>query len=145
MRLRNLLEGFSPFTQTTTHMSDYDDMLHDPEYFKEKKNKVFTIVHMSPREYIQQAYDSFKEHGHLQPHDDLQTLVQSRSDTLITKYQEKMKKGEKFPMLVLDFCSRPSFSGGREKSFSQDGIHRAIAAHRAGVTEVPVMVVDDAK
>lgn len=145
MKLKTLFESVIPFTTTTTHMPSYDDMMKDPEYFKTKKHKVFSIVHMSPDEYINQAFDAFKQFGELKPWHDKRDLERSRSATLINKYAEKMSQGEKFPMLVLDFTSQyRGFSGGKEKSFSQEGLHRAYAARSLGIKSIPVMVVDDA-
>lgn len=146
MKLQELLETTNtvPFTTSTTHMATYDDMMKDPQYFKEKKGKVFTITHMSPNEYIDQAYRAFKQQGALEPWQDMSDLHKSRSSKLVDKYAEKMKSGEKFPMVVLDFSSQYGFRGGKQKSFSQEGLHRAMAAKKLGVQKVPVMIVDDA-
>ncbi len=126
-------------------MPTYDEMLSNPEYFRDKKNAAFTIMHMSPDEYIEQAYQSFKEHGALAIWQDRSDLRKSRTDSLITKYAERMGKGDKFPLPVLDFRGKAGFSGAKEKSFTQEGLHRAYAAKEAGVAQMPVMVVDDAK
>ncbi len=143
MKLSDICENVS-FDTSTTQMATYDDMMKDPEYFKDKKHRVFTIMNMSPDEYIQQSYQAFKEHGALKAWQDITDLYKSRSQKLVDKYADKMKRGEKFPLVVLDFTSRRSWEGGKEKSFSQEGLHRAMAAKKAGATQMPVMVVDDA-
>jgi hypothetical protein len=99
---------------------------------------------MSPDQYIQQAYEGFREHGGLESWQTKDDLLRSRSNLLVNKYADRMKRGEKFPMVVLDHSSVPVFRGGKEKSFSQEGLHRAMAAKKLGVNRIPVMIVDDA-
>lgn len=133
-----------PFTTSTTHMPTYDDMIKDPKYFREKKHKIFKIVHMSPNEYIERAAKGFGTHTkHVKKIIDNYYLEKSQSRRLIDEYSKKMQHGEKFPMPVLDHSSRYGFSGEKEKRFSQDGLHRAIAAKNIGTKKIPVMVVDD--
>jgi hypothetical protein len=119
-------------------MPDYNDMLKDPEYFKKNKGKQFEIVMMSPDEYIKRAIKGFKDHGEA-----ADPMSHVRGSDKVSKYAEKMKNGEKFPMLTLDYSSRRSFSGQKRKNFSQEGRHRAEAAKTIGVSSVPVMVVKD--
>ena len=146
MKIRQLLENTMPFTTSTTNMPTYDDMMKMPEYHRDKKGWVFTIMHMSPDEYINEVYRYWKHFGALQPHDDMQTLDRRQSPKLVDRYAAKMKQGEKFPMPVLDHRSHMGWgSDKKEKSFSQEGLHRAYAAKKLGVTQMPVMVVDDAE
>ncbi len=130
-----------PFNQETTHMATYDDMMKDPEYFRNEKGRQFRILHMSPDEYIDRAAEGFSlHHGFSRK----EALRGREGSSLVDQYAEKMQHGEKFPMVVLDHSSRRTFSGEREKSFSQEGLHRALAAKKIGVDKIPVMVVDDA-
>lgn len=146
MKIQHIFESFVPFTTSTTGMATYDDMMKNPDYHRDYKKWAFTIDHMSPDEYIRRAFEAFREHGHMQPHQDLSDLRRSRSGKLIAKYAEKMKQGEKFPMPTLDYRGQVPFGGGaKEKAFSQEGLHRAYAAKEAGVTEMPVMIIDDAE
>lgn len=115
-----------------TNMATYDDMVKDPEYFQRRKKKKFDIVEMSPDEYIERAVRGFSRFGNYTRSEVLAT----RSPELIDKYANLMLAGEEFPTLVLDFA---------DEWFSQEGLHRAMAAKKIGLEKVPVMVVQSIK
>lgn len=112
------------FDDKKTGMPNYDDMLGNPSYFEREKGKTFEIVQMSPKEYVRKVAHEFGRTA--------QQILKSRDMDLAKEYTEKMKKGELFPMLTIDTST---------DSFNQEGIHRAMAAHMAGLPKVPVMVV----
>lgn len=129
-----------PFTTSTTHMPSYDDMMKKPDYFREAKKKKFKIVQMSPEEYLDKVADGFSVYGGYD-----RAAALNVTQKLVDEYAEKMEKGEKFPMVVLDHTSARGFDGKKEKAFTQEGRHRAFAAKKIGVKKIPVMVVDDAE
>jgi hypothetical protein len=113
------------FTDTKTGMPTYDDMLTDPGYFKSEKGLVASInKNTSPDDYLNEAAKGFDS--------TVGKLVGTRDDDLINEYADKMLRGEEFPMGVVDYS----------KGFSQEGIHRALAAKKAGINKMPYMVVN---
>jgi GNAT superfamily N-acetyltransferase len=125
MRLFEVAE-LIPFT-TDPVTPNQIDMLKDPEYMAKKKGMVGEIVWMSPQEYIERCERGFKSTGS-------KGLVrQGRDPKLIKQYAQEMQKGDKFPMLELDY------RGG----FAQEGLHRAMAAELLGVRKVPVFVTKE--
>ena len=129
-----------PFDPNHTDLPSYDDMLKDPNYFRKRKNKEFKVVYMTPDEYVDHAADGFKRDGFSR-----EQLVSSRDTDVIDRYAQKMKNGEKFPMLMIDHSSRMGFDGKKQENFGQEGLHRALAAKKAGVKRIPVMIVRDAE
>lgn len=129
MRLDEI-KGF--VSNPKTNMATYDDMVKDPEYFQRRKKRKFDVVEMSPDEYIEKAVRGFSRFGNYTRSEVLAT----RSPELIDKYAEKMLAGEEFPTLVLDYT---------DEWFSQEGLHRAMAAKKIGLEKVPVMVVNSLK
>ena len=117
------LQPFSTEPNTPNQM----DMMKDPEYMSKKKGMVGEIVWMSPEDYIERCVRGFKSIG--EPGE----VERGRSPELIQAYAHDMKKGDKFPMLELDY------RGG----FGQEGLHRAMAAQAAGVDKVPVFVTTE--
>jgi len=113
------------FDMTTTGMPMYDNMMQNRTYFRQEKGKRFTLYKdsWSPEKYLQRAAQGFES--------TVQRLQDTRDQRLIDKYAKQMQSGEKFPILVLDYSHR----------FTQEGIHRAFAAIKAGVDIVPVLTV----
>ena len=125
MKVFEILNESAAFHNDTTGMPTFDDMMKDPEYFERAKNSVFKIVNMSPNEYI--------DHVIKGQNSSRQRLLDTRDGTLINQYAEQMQNnGKPFPMLVLDY---------RGNHFEQEGLHRSFAAEKAGIKEVPVMIV----
>ena len=133
-----LLEDFHSnqeyFDKSYTDMPTYDDMMKDPEYFQRAKKKVWDIVYMSPDDYINNAIEGFSKIGYGRD------AVMSRDADLIDKYAGLMRDGTKFPMVVLDYSGYM----GAEDEFSQEGMHRALAAKKLGLKRMPVLVVKNA-
>jgi len=125
MKIYEILNENGSFHADTTEMPFYDDMMKNPDYFAQQKGLQSKLVNMPPAEYISavmKAKNVTRE-----------DILSHRDPVTISKYAELMKGGTKFPILTLDY------SKGR---LSQEGLHRALAAEEAGITEVPVLVVD---
>lgn len=124
MRLSELLEsGLQPFTDTTTEMPEYDNYMNNPEYAEYEGFDVYKKW-ISPDEYIAACAQGFKS--------TVDSLINSRNTTKVSDYAAKMKAGETFPMLMIRY--------GYKGSFTQEGLHRAIAAKSIGVETLPVLV-----
>lgn len=117
------LQPFSTDPVTPNQM----DMMKDPEYMAKKKGMVGKIEWMSPKEYIDKCVAGFRSIG--EPGE----VQRGRDPKLIKKYAQEMQRGDKFPMLELDY------RGG----FGQEGLHRAMAAQAIRVEEVPVFVTTE--
>ena len=119
-------DGDKYFDNTTTGMPTPDDMMKSPEYFAQKKGKVFDLVYMSPDEYMQVVADNFGG---------MRQAMSGVQDDLVDKYAQMMKDGSRAPMPTLDY---------RDGYFGQEGRNRAMAAKKIGVTSMPVMIMKDA-
>lgn len=109
----------SPFRTDTTDLPFYDDMMKNPEYFARKKGLEYEIVWMSPAKYIKLAAAGFE------------TTIEQLYKTRDTRHVEKMQNGVKFPMPILSY----------RDVFGQEGLHRAMAAEKIGISKIPVMIV----
>ncbi len=121
-----------------TTIPNIDDIFDDPEYFRTAKRKEARVEHMSPDEYIKRALAGFNMIHKKQelPPISLKDLVSSRTPDLVDEYARAMQRGDKFPRLTLDY------TGGY---FSQEGLHRALAAKKAGIDQVPVVIATSVK
>lgn len=114
-------------------MPIYDNMMDNPDYFREKKGRIFRIAYMTPEEYLHKCYDmhstlSQRAGRKMYSYEDyIASMVIPR---LADEYAEKMKKGEKFPMPVIDYARN-----------EQEGRHRAVAAQKINCGKIPVMEV----
>lgn len=116
------------FNSKSTDMPLYDDFFRSDwhtDYFRTEKGFDVAVENMSPDEYIRRAARGFKQ--------DPDKLIGQRSPDVVSRYAEEMKRGDKFPSLMLDY-----FDG-----FSQEGLHRAMAAKEAGIDSVPVYIRRD--
>jgi hypothetical protein len=133
-----LLEDFNnlqPFKTNTTNMPTPDDILfNDPEYYRERKKVEGFIVWMSPDEYIEYCKSGF---GKINP-EYVNNVESSRDQNLVNKYAEMMKAGDKFPLVTLDY-RRTGYD--KNPDFTQEGLHRAMAARKIGVKTMPVGVL----
>jgi len=114
-----------PFDPTTTDMPFIDNMLKDPgrrDYFRREKGYEYHQRTMTPQEYLDISASGGKGTG----------PDAGVHGAKVADYAARMRQGESFPTLVLDWSS------GR---LSQEGRHRALAAIEAGVDEVPVVEV----
>ena len=121
-------------------MPFYDNMMDMPEYFAEKKGYTFEIVEMSPDDYLYEVAWGFSKDKEekASPKELRRRFEHERiSKELIEKYTDRWKKGEKPPMLTIEY--RKTKYG--DIFFAQEGIHRAVMAKRLGVKKVPVMRV----
>ena len=115
------------FDKKTTDMPFYDDLIESFEdsykrdYFREQKGIESAMVEMSPDEYISLVDRGFSG-----------DVMSGVDPERVSSYAEKMRGGEKFPTLTLDYT--------RGKRLSQEGRHRALAAKEAGGNSVPVLV-----
>lgn len=115
------------FNRTTTEMPDYDKLIQSidseylRDYFRDQKGKEAKMVDISPDEYLQ-AVDRGFDHG----------VMNGIEDEKVQRYAAKMKAGETFPALTLDYSIG---------YLSQEGRHRALAAKAVGIDSVPVLVV----
>lgn len=118
--------GLTPFDDTTTDMPMYDNWFENPEYALEQKGYEVYRVYISPDQYIEACVDGFKS--------TYDSIVSTRKEKS-AEYAELMKAGETFPMLTLVYSL-----GGH---FTQEGLHRALAAKMIGIEKVPVLVVKE--
>jgi hypothetical protein len=128
MRLFELNE-LQPFKTDEYNTPNQMEIMANPDYWREKKRVVGGVQWMSPTEYIRACEVGFRRNG-------TEGLVRGgRNPELIKKYAFDMKRGDKFPMLELDY---------RQDYFGQEGLHRAMAAEEIGVKKVPVFIMKDA-
>ena len=128
MKLRALFENFtsaaSAFSLSTTEMPYYDNMLRNPEYFRDEKGVSFRISkNQSPAKYIEQCANARNTTR--------EQLLANREQALIDKYAAAMQAGEKFPLPVIDYT----------RGFTQEGLHRAFAAEQINLSTMPYMSV----
>lgn len=127
MILHEIQQKLNPFTENNTGVSRYNSWLRDPKIAENEGFNV-EIRQLSPQQYLDSCCYGFKC--------SMQQLLSTRQDSdKISKYQQDMEKGDKFPMLVLQFT--------RGGGFTQEGIHRAVAALNINITSVPVMLITE--
>jgi len=118
----------NPFDTKSTGMPMYDDWLKDTDYAREQKGFDVYVVNISPDEYISACVKGFKS--------TYESIIRSRTDSgKVEEYAELMKSGETFPMLMVQY----SLDG----YFTQEGLHRALAAKSLGIDKVPVLVAKE--
>jgi len=118
------------FKTDTTGLPTPDDIIwKDPDYFKRRKGVEGEVVYMSPEQYIQKCKEGFASIG------EIGNIRAGRYDEKIDKYAEMMKQGVEFDMPMLDY----------RDEFSQEGLHRAFAAQKLGINEMPVAVLRKTK
>ena len=121
------------FTEKTTDMPFYDDILNDPDYFKRTKGITAKVDYISPREYLSKLNLDVKDAS------DIKKFENAILDPgNIDVYANKMLSGDTFPMLTIDM-------NDAGKVISQEGRTRAMAAIKAGIEEVPVLTVNRIK
>lgn len=114
------------FTDKTT-IPNIDDVIANPGYFRKQKNIAVRDEQMSPDEYLDLISKGFNS---------TRDSIESGADQkTVDEYAEAMRRGDKFPMLSIDRA------GGE---FKQEGRHRALAAKKAGIKQVPVRFREDA-
>ena len=107
------------------------------------------VVWMTPDEYIKKAAKGFNtldraaykenlkyvDNPYIPPEMTAKDLEISRKGNTANEYELAMEEGDKFPMGVLDY------SGGNDYPFSQEGLHRAVAAKQRGDKYIPVTII----
>lgn len=124
-------EAVSAF-KTTPPIPLIEEMVNEPEYFRDKKGTEVSLTWMTPDEYLQKQAEA----KNVPLEDDLRIV-----DTdLVSRYAEAMrgiKAGRierKFPALWIE-----AHRG------NQEGRHRALAAKEAGINQVPVYEIREIK
>ena len=127
MRLYEL-NNLQPFKTDEYNTPNQMEIMANPDYWREKKGVVGGVQWMTPTQYIQACEVGFRRSSE-------EGLVRGgRNPELIKKYGFDMKRGDKFPMLELDY---------RDDYFGQEGLHRAMAAEEIGVKKLPVFIMKD--
>ena len=125
----------SKFFKFYTNIPMYDEILDNPEYFREQKGYTGEIVWLSPKEYIEAIDKGFRESKGEGRHEYIE-------DRPIPKYVEtamavmlELEDEGKVAMPLLDY----GFWKGNP-DFNQDGHHRAVASELLGEELIPVFV-----
>jgi len=113
-----------------TTLPMYDDMIANPGYFKNKKNTLSKVVHVTGTEYIRYVAKQFGISR--------EKLIKQKSMKDVEKYKQSMLKGDKFPILVADIRD--------PDNFRQEGIHRALASEMIDPKmKIPILIVKNYK
>jgi hypothetical protein len=116
--------------QRVTGIPWFDNMMENPEYYKENKGVEFSVTDMSPDEYLERVraiHDSSVEQQ--------QAMIDSKN---VGKLKKLVKSGVKLFMPHIEY-----FSDG--KTGAQEGRHRASLAKLLGIQSIPVLVVTHIK
>jgi hypothetical protein len=112
---------------TTAGVPIWDELMKDPKYFQDRKGMTAEVQWMTPDEYFDLLPKVF---AHQYSYD---TIKDATDPKKVDKYANLMKQGTKFPMLWIEWWN--------EDEGQQEGRHRALAAEKAGIEQVPVMIV----
>jgi len=116
----------SKYFSNKTDMSYYDGILQYPEYHKGYKGVCGKIVLMSPDDYFEECATARSD---LTSYcDEFDSVDMER----VNKYYERVLKGEKMPIPVID-----------KKMHSQEGRHRAMVARKLELKKMPVLLVSE--
>lgn len=102
-----------------------EDILNNPEYHAEKKNRKAEIVFMSPLQYFEEIAKN------RQPPIKAWQERADVEDRLVAKYYKMSLEGKKMPL--------PSIN---KIDGNQDGRHRAAVAEKLGLSLIPVLIID---
>lgn len=112
------------FKKDSTGMPMYDEMIDNPDYYRERKHKDGKIIMMSPDEYLKQS--GIIHGGH-----SMQSQYDQADPERVKDIINKIKStGSKMPIPVIDYESK-----------NQEGRHRAVISKKLGLKEIPVLVV----
>ena len=105
------------------------NMINDPEHFIKSRGKITDIEQMSPGEYISRvSRDVFPTFGEA-------AIRQQRERTgKIPSIMQAMEEGTEFGLPMIHYDQ------GRSRFPTQEGLHRAMAAERLGIPEIPVAI-----
>ena len=105
------------------------NMINAPEHFIKSRGKITNIEQMSPTEYIERvSKDVFPTFG------EAEIRRQRERTGKIPLMMEAMQEGTEFGLPTIHY------DDGTRKFPSQEGLHRAMAAERLGVPEIPVAI-----
>jgi len=110
------------FNVGKTGMPFYDSILENPEYFIKNKEIKFSLVYMSPDEYIKKVSDL----QGINSDEQSDNILPSNIDKIVNK----MKEGAKIYVPIIEFFPQKA----------QEGRHRAFAAKKLGLQLIPVYI-----
>lgn len=126
------------FNDKSTGMSYYDDVISD-KYYAETKQRFTKVIEISPKKYIEACVEGFNANKKISGYEGQETtfdgLVSSRTDDSLEELKQKLQTNE-IDMPVLEYQIKNADYIG----FTQEGIHRAIAAMQLGYEKIPVLV-----
>ena len=96
----------------------------NPIYFMLSKSEKYSLIYISPEEYLKQVAKGFKT--------SVEDTLKMVSMPLVDRYVNNMKNGDKFPIGF--------FIVG---SSHQEGRHRAVAMQKLGVTKFPIVKIEN--
>ena len=103
----------------------YNRVISNPEHYK-LMGIDLSIEYMAPSEYIRRAAKGFNV--------SIESCISVCNKDSIEKYKNLLLSGHIFPIPILVYNKIRG-------TFLQEGRHRSIAAHRAGIKEIPVAVI----
>lgn len=112
---------------TTSGVPIWDELMKDPKYYKDRKGMTAEVQWMTPDQYFDLLPKVF---GYQYTHDAIKTSTDPKK---VEKYATLMRQGVKFPMLWIEWWNA--------KEGQQEGRHRALAAEKAGIQFVPVIII----
>ena len=117
------------FNTKDTGLPTYNDMLKDPDYFEDKKNTVFKIIDIRPKDYKTYVDNGFR------------STAPTIEEDLVLEYAKQVLDGSRMPMGFLRYDLEAHEYRGDYVSFTQEGMHRYKVAELLGAKKTPVMVV----
>lgn len=114
------------WTLTDTGISHYNDIIQKPEYYAREKGEHSRIISVSPDEALRMGAEA---HGV-----PLAEELRIVDDAVVTRYANAMRVGKVMPLPVVDYVAK-----------TQEGRHRILAAKEVGKTEIPLLVIEEAK
>lgn len=115
------------FTKSTGMPTPDDIIGRSKNYYQTRKNIYGTIVKMTAQEYINLCRIGFRDTG------ETGSVETARDKAHVQNIADAMLNGEKFDMPVLDY---------RYGSFTQEGLHRAMAVRSINPREkIPIVVI----
>jgi hypothetical protein len=116
------------FDPLTTDLPMYDEVINNPKYHLDKKNRSSKIEMMAPSEYLENLTKLTGRNTTVAQE------IRATDPRTVYRYTKAMKRGSQFPIPVLDRLYG-----------EQEGRHRMLAARELGLSDVPVLVIDDYK
>jgi len=127
------LQKSNHFDTTTTGRPTPDEIMFTAkDYHRDRKKKEGVLQWMSPDAYIDACKEGFRSVG------ETGNIESGRDPAIVDKYAKMMQDGVKFHLPILDYRG---YHG--EMDFSQEGLHRVMAARQLGDERIPVAVLKD--